>query len=53
MMLYFMPLFIFWVSLKFPAGLCLYWVVFNALGVIQQAIINRQPLAGKGEVSGK
>ena len=53
MMLYFMPLFIGWVSMKFPAGLCLYWVVFNALGVIQQAIINRQPLAGKGEVSGK
>ena len=39
MMLYFMPLFIGWVSMKFPAGLCLYWVVFNTLGVIQQAII--------------
>lgn len=51
--LYFMPLFIGWISMKFPAGLGLYWVVFNALGAVQQAIINRQPLAEKGEVSGK
>lgn len=53
MMIYFMPVFIGWISMKFPAGLALYWVVFNALGAVQQLIINRQPLAGKGEVSGK
>lgn len=53
MMLYFMPLMMGWVSMQFPAGLCLYWVVFNTLGVVQQVIINRQPLAEKGEVSGK
>ena len=38
---YFMPLFIGYVSIKFPAGLCLYWVFFNGLGVFQQMLINR------------
>ncbi|SMB87524.1 protein translocase subunit yidC [Desulfonispora thiosulfatigenes DSM 11270] len=53
LMLYFMPIFIGWISMKFPAGLGLYWVVFNTLGVVQQLIINKKPLAKKGEVSGK
>lgn len=43
MMLYFLPVMIGYISLKFPAGLCLYWVVFNAMGVLQQYIINRLP----------
>jgi len=53
MMLYFMPLFIGYISMKFPAGLALYWVVFNVLGAGQQYLINRQPLAKKEEVGGK
>lgn len=43
MMLYFLPVMIGYISLKFPAGLCLYWVVFNVMGVLQQYIINRLP----------
>lgn len=54
MMLYFMPLFIGYISLQFPAGLALYWVAFSVVGAIQNIYINRskepQP---KGEVSGK
>lgn len=53
MMLYLMPVFIGWISMKFPAGLALYWVGFNTLGAVQQLIINKKPLAKKGEVSGK
>lgn len=54
MMLYFMPIFIGYISMKFPAGLCLYWVVFNLLNTLQQFIINKKPLAvKKGEVGGK
>ncbi|NLT95513.1 MAG: membrane protein insertase YidC [Clostridia bacterium] len=54
MLLYFMPLFIGYISIKFPAGLCLYWVVFNVLSALQQYLINKKPLAvEKGEVGGK
>lgn len=53
MLIYFMPLFIGYISMKFPAGLALYWVVFNFLGAAQQAFINRQPMAKKEEVGGK
>lgn len=31
-----MPLFIGYISLSFPIGLSLYWIVFNVLGIIQQ-----------------
>ncbi len=41
MMLYFMPLFIGYISLKFPAGLVLYWVVMNLMQIGQQAYMNR------------
>lgn len=54
MMMYFMPLFIGYISMKFAAGLALYWVVFNLLGALQQFLINKKPLAEKkGEVGGK
>ncbi|MFZ5945035.1 MAG: YidC/Oxa1 family membrane protein insertase [Bacillota bacterium] len=54
MLLYFMPLFIGYISMKFAAGLALYWVVFNILGAVQQYWINKQPLdEKKEEVSGK
>jgi len=47
MMLYIMPIFIAWISATVPAGLALYWVVFNIVGIIQQFFINKQVLALK------
>lgn len=44
-MLYFMPLFIGYISLTFPAGLVLYWVVMNIMQITQQAMMNKA--AGK------
>lgn len=41
-MLYIMPLFIGYISLEFPAGLVLYWVVMNIMQIGQQAIMSRQ-----------
>lgn len=46
-MLYTMPLFIGWISSTVPAGLALYWVVFNVVGAIQQYFINKSTLALK------
>ena len=34
-----MPLFIGYISLSFPIGLSLYWIVFNVVGIIQQYFI--------------
>ena len=42
MMTYFMPLFIGYISLSFPAGLVLYWIVMNIMQIAQQAYINSQ-----------
>lgn len=41
MMMYFMPLFIGYISIDFPAGLVLYWVVMNIMQIAQQSIMNR------------
>lgn len=41
MMLYFMPLFIGYISFSFPAGLVLYWVVMNLMQIGQQALMNK------------
>ncbi len=41
-MLYFMPLFIGYISLKFPAGLVLYWVVMNIMQISQQFLLDRK-----------
>jgi YidC/Oxa1 family membrane protein insertase len=49
-MLYFMPIFIGWMSTKFPAGLCLYWIFYSLTGIIQQILINRRPELRKGGV---
>ncbi|MBM3127126.1 MAG: YidC/Oxa1 family membrane protein insertase [Chloroflexi bacterium] len=35
-MMVMMPLFIGYISLSFPVGLSLYWIVFNIVGIIQQ-----------------
>ena len=40
MMLYIMPLMIGWMSISFPSGLCLYWVMFSIMGIVQQYILN-------------
>jgi YidC/Oxa1 family membrane protein insertase len=39
-MLYIMPLFMAWIAATMPAGLPLYWVVFNILGILQQLYVN-------------
>jgi YidC/Oxa1 family membrane protein insertase len=36
MMMTFMPLFIGYISITFPAGLVLYWVMSNAFQIAQQ-----------------
>ncbi len=47
-----MPLFIGYISLSFPIGLSLYWIVFNVVGIVQQYLqsgwgnlFKRPPLA--------
>ena len=45
MMAYFMPLFIGYISLTFPAGLVLYWVVMNIMQIAQQALMNKAAAA--------
>ncbi len=40
-MAYFMPLFIGYISLTFPAGLVLYWVVMNIMQIAQQALMSK------------
>lgn len=39
-MLYFMPLMMAYITFTVPAGLGLYWVVFNILGILQQLYVN-------------
>lgn len=40
-MMYFMPLFIGYISLQFPSGLVVYWVVVNLFQLVQQTIMFR------------
>lgn len=42
MMMYIMPVFMFFIFRGFPSGLVLYWTVFNVLSVIQQYTIKKQ-----------
>lgn len=44
-MLYFMPIFIGYISFKFPAGLVLYWVIMNLMQIGQQALMNKKTSA--------
>lgn len=41
-MLFTMPVFIAYICITVPAGLALYWVVFNVMGIIQQYFVNKQ-----------
>lgn len=51
MMLYFMPLFIGYISLSFPSGLVLYWVMSNIAQIVQQWWLYRKPAQVQGEVN--
>ena len=42
MMMFIMPLFIGWISINFPSGLVLYWVVMNLCQILQQWWIYRE-----------
>lgn len=43
-----MPLILMYVSLQFPAGLSLYWVVSNLIAIVQQYLmIRRPPVTGR------
>lgn len=50
MMLLFMPLFIGYITITFPAGLGLYWVVSNIMQIAQQWWLNRPVATTQGEV---
>jgi len=41
MMTYFMPVFIGYISISFPAGLVLYWVVMNLMQIAQQTLMSK------------
>jgi YidC/Oxa1 family membrane protein insertase len=41
MMLYFMPVFVLFITYGFPAGLMLYWLVSNVWQVVQQIWVNK------------
>ena len=41
MMTYFMPLFIGYISIDFPTGLVVYWVVMNIMQIIQQSMMDK------------
>ncbi len=40
MMMYLMPLMSLWIAFSFPAGLGLYWIMSNVLGIGQQYLLN-------------
>jgi len=40
-MMYGLPLLMGWWGRTFPAGVCLYWVIFAIIGTIQQVVINK------------
>ena len=42
MMLIFMPVFIGYITITFPAGLGIYWVVSNLVQILQQWFMNRK-----------
>lgn len=46
-MLYFMPIFIVFISFRFPAGVQLYWVISNLMGWAQQTYIMAQKVPKK------
>jgi YidC/Oxa1 family membrane protein insertase len=51
MMLILMPVFILWISLKFPAGLVLYWAISTIVQIIQQYYLYKKPYVAQGEAN--
>lgn len=51
-LLYFMPLFIGWISRTFPAALALYWLMYSIVGIFEQMLLKRSA-AKKEEVGSK
>lgn len=51
MMMIFMPLFIGWISLTFPSGLVIYWVVSNIMQIAQQWWMYRSDKKVNGEAA--
>lgn len=49
-MMIIMPLMIGWMSLRFPSGLAIYWVVSNLFQMLQQFLIMRSPVPAKEDV---
>ena len=45
-----MPIMIGWITLKFPSGLALYWVVGNIFTIIQQYLMTRPSFSLKGGI---
>lgn len=50
-MLYMMPLFMAWIAATMPAGLPIYWIMFNTLGIIQQLYVNNSSHVSKPELA--
>jgi YidC/Oxa1 family membrane protein insertase len=41
-MMYLMPIMFTWFFINLPAGLVLYWLVNNLLGIVQQYLVNKE-----------
>lgn len=52
-MLYIMPVFIGWISLRFPAGLVLYWTVSNIFSIGQQYFLMKERQKAQGGADAK
>ena len=52
-MLYFMPLFMGWISRGFPAGLAIYWIVYSIVSGLEQLFLRKRPLHPKEEATAK
>ncbi|MCI8335940.1 MAG: YidC/Oxa1 family membrane protein insertase [Peptococcaceae bacterium] len=45
-MLYVMPIMLGFMAIRFPAGLCLYWITYSIIGTLQQLAVNHGSLFG-------
>jgi len=52
MVMYFMPLFLFFILYNAPSGLLVYWIMTNFLTVIQQKVIGKHQQAHRAEAEG-
>lgn len=47
-MIIIMPIMIIWMGSQLQAGICIYWIVFSIMGILQQIFINRGITPEKG-----